>query len=129
MAMAVVLSTLGVLVAVSMPISEYLLFGLVRVGWVFIPAPWLQWATRVFYCRRRIIVRVVPHMLTCALAEFASPAQAQLVETTTRSKLLRLAAMPVPDASYAQVMTGTELAVKVVASSEAFFDAPLGRVT
>lgn len=122
MAMAVVLATVGTAWYASYPIVTYFVFFALRFGWVFIPGHWMSWSTRVFYAEKAIRVRVMPHLVTAALSEFSTGAQLTLVAQTTRSKLLRLATLPVPDFLYAQVLTGSECAVKIVAASDSFFD-------
>lgn len=77
------------------------------------------------WLRRCIEVKVVfpPHMVSCALVEYASGADADTVTTNTRGKLLRLATLPIPDAALVAFTSGAEKVVQFLASRESFFEA------
>jgi hypothetical protein len=68
------------------------------------------------------VVWVVPHAVSCALCEYANGTTAEVVVTTCRGKLLRLATLPLPDVMHAALLAGTEEVTKFLASSEPFFE-------
>lgn len=64
---------------------------------------------------------VCPHMVTCVMADYAAGTSAEVVAANTRSKLMRLATLPIPDVAYQQLMAGSELAIYHLVQKEPFF--------
>lgn len=63
-----------------------------------------------------------PHMVSCALSEFANGTSAEAVASSVRLKLLRLAALPVPDTMAVALLNGSELVVKHLCEGSPFFE-------
>lgn len=91
---------------VSSPIkAKYLL----KLGDLFFPG-----STKTFvFC---------PHMVTCCMAEYSNGTDAEALASNTRSKLLRLACLPVPDRVAAALLAGSEEVVKYLVPKEPFFE-------
>jgi len=70
---------------------------------------------------REVEYLVIPHYVTGALAEYSNRVDAATVDANTRQKLLRQCAVPVPDADYAQALSGSEEMVRFVCATEHFF--------
>jgi hypothetical protein len=75
------------------------------------------------------VVWCVPHAVSCALAEYSNGADATAISTTVRSKLLRLACLPLPDIAHTALISGTEEVVMFFAQSQPFFEAGAKFVT
>lgn len=67
------------------------------------------------------VVYSCPHIVACVLAEYAAGTSAEVVATNTRSKMMRLATLPIPDDAITYLLDGSELAIKVIAEGSSFF--------
>jgi hypothetical protein len=65
-----------------------------------------------------------PHMVTCCLAEYANGADAVSVRANTRTKLMRLATLPIPDRYLFDIVSGSEAVIIYLSPREAFFAGP-----
>lgn len=65
-----------------------------------------------------------PHAVACAMSEFSNGTNAEALVSSTRSKLLRLACLPLPDNAVTPLMTGSEEVIRYLVPSEPFFTGP-----
>ncbi len=65
----------------------------------------------------------VPHAASCAISEYSNGTGAEVVVSTCRGKLLRLACLPLPDVMHSALVSGTEEVAKYLVSKEPFFEA------
>lgn len=78
--------------------------------------PWYISLKKVYYC---------PHAVSSVVTEYNSGTNAVVVASTVNQKLLRLGALPLPDAIVLQIHKGTELVVASTIANSSYFDVGL----
>lgn len=78
--------------------------------------------TRLRKCDETVLV--CPHMVACALSEFANGTGKAAAKESARLKLMRLACLPIPDQIRSQVTSGSEELVLFLVERNHFFEIP-----
>jgi len=102
-----------------------------------VPAAWCyQLCSLFFFCKffwelakflwnspvyKSVTFSYVPHIVSCVIQEFEGGADAQVVKSTTRSKIRRLATLPMPDFDHMTLISGSEKVIFFLVEKQHFF--------
>lgn len=66
-------------------------------------------------------IAYVPHLVSAVVAEYEHGTNSTVLDSTVRQRIMRLAALPIPDYDHLSLIDGSEIVIKFLVSRSASF--------